>query len=334
MVGQKNLRAAGITIMQNMMLEFEVAATTNGRCEATNIRSLGGGAMMTGWQDPTQSMGWWFGMPSNGAAGARDRSRTPVPQGPQGPRRHGSVKNFRDGWGFLVCSQVSGDIYCNLKDSPQFTGPPLQPGEAVEFSLVQRSAAQAGRNNGAQAVHVTRAEGPGAWTPRHVPPTMPMRAHAPAPVQVHAPAPMQAHAPASGTHFGTLKVFKDGWGFLSGPGLVEEVFFGLKDNPHIQSAKVGDSFTFEVTMGPKGRARATNAQASLLGHQVAGTLKTIKDGWGFAVVEGVQTDVLLGKKNLAASGIDLNSMNVGDVVVFEMAMGPKGYEATNIQCET
>lgn len=344
MVGQKNLRAAGITIMQNMVLEFEVAAAPNGRCEATNIRALGGGPRMAagwtapqhngwgappnnGWGQPTQSMG--RSMPSNGAAGARDRSRTPVPQqGPQGPRRHGSVKNFRDGWGFLVCGEVAGDIYCNLNDSPQFAGPPLQPGEAVEFSLVQRGVAQGGRNNGAQAVHVVRAEGPGAWAPRHVPPT---RAHGPAPMHARPPAPARAHAPASGSHFGTVKVFKDGWGFISGPGLVEDVFFGLKDNPHIPSANVGDSFTFEVTMGPKGRPRAVNAQASILGHQVAGTLKTIKDGWGFAVVDGVQGDVLLGKKNLFASGIDLNSMQVGDAVVFEMAMGPKGYEATNIQ---
>merc|ERR1712232_704789 len=64
---------------------------------------------------------------------------------------------------------------------------------------------------------------------------------------------------------------------------------------------------------------------------VVGTLKSIRNGMGFCVVEGVPGDVLLGQRSLEQSGIDLNAVQVGDSLAFDLATGPKGYNASNIQ---
>lgn len=112
------------------------------------------------------------------------------------------------------------------------------------------------------------------------------------------------------------------------------MFFGLKDNPHIPSASVGESFDFEVAPGNKGKSKAVNAQQSWVGQQVLGQVMSLRDGgWGFCTVDGLEGNVLLGKKNLQSSGIDCASLTVGEVLRFEMAMASKGYEAINIQRE-
>jgi len=41
--------------------------------------------------------------------------------------------------------------------------------------------------------------------------------------------------------------------------------------------------------------------------------------------------VLLGEKSLIESGVDLSTLQLGDTLTFQMAAGPKGYYATNIQ---
>jgi cold shock CspA family protein len=68
------------------------------------------------------------------------------------------VKTFREGWGFVICDQVQGDIYANVRNSPMMIG--LNPGDPVEFDIVFR--AEATRNNGFQAVNVQPCR-PVAW---------------------------------------------------------------------------------------------------------------------------------------------------------------------------
>merc|ERR1712146_791273 len=180
----------------------------------------------------------------------------------------GTVKTFKDGWGFIVSNQVAGDIYCHLKDSPGFVGE-LVAGEAVQFQLVQR---RQGRNNGSQAVNIQRC-GRGVQYSQPIQYSQPMMASS-------------AFPPSGGTRSGTLKQWNDGWGWLQVPGH-DDVFFGLKDNPHIPSANIGDAFVFEVAMGNKGKSKAVNAQPSKVGQQVIGHVKTLREGWGICSVEGM-----------------------------------------------
>merc|ERR1711924_554331 len=98
---------------------------------------------------------------------------------------------------------------------------------------------------------------------------------------------------------------------------------------------MGDRFTFEIAAGPKGY-HAVNIQKSrgngnVGTKQVVGTLKRIHGGNGFCSVEGVDGDVLLGSRSLQDGGINLEAMQIGDNLTFELARGPKGYNAINIQ---
>merc|ERR1719160_1635660 len=94
--------------------------------------------------------------------------------------------------------------------------------------------------------------------------------------------------------------------------------------------EVGDSLTFDLETGPKG-FHASNIQAVSTGGRVTGTLKTIRNGMGFCVVQGISGDVLLGQRSLNESGVDLTTMQVGDTLTFELSTSSKGYHATSIQ---
>merc|ERR1712032_530589 len=102
---------------------------------------------------------------------------------------------------------------------------------------------------------------------------------------------------------------------------------------HIASASVGDTFVFTVTFGHQGKLKAVDAQPSKAGQRVVGHVKSFRDGWGFCTVDGMEGDVLLGKKNLEKSRMQ-GAPPQGAALMFELAMGPKGYEAVNIELGT
>ncbi len=61
-----------------------------------------------------------------------------------------------------------------------------------------------------------------------------------------------------------------------------------------------------------------------------GTIKTITDrGFGFISIEGESKDLFFHSKEL--QGVTFEELKVGDAVSFEVADGPKGPSATNVQ---
>lgn len=61
-----------------------------------------------------------------------------------------------------------------------------------------------------------------------------------------------------------------------------------------------------------------------------GTIKTITDrGFGFISIEGESKDLFFHSKEL--QGVTFDELKVGDAVSFEVAEGPKGPNATNVQ---
>jgi len=130
---------------------------------------------------------------------------------------------------------------------------------------------------------------------------------------------------------GTLKKIHGDNGFCSVDGVADDVLLGsrsLKEcDINLQAMQVGESLSFEIAMGPKGY------HAINIGKRVAGTLKKIHGDKGFCSVDGVSHDVLLGSRSLSECGISLQEIQLGDNLTFELAMGPKGYHAINIQRE-
>jgi cold shock CspA family protein len=125
---------------------------------------------------------------------------------------------------------------------------------------------------------------------------------------------------------------KGDWGFVKCASVQGDVFLGMRENPALGTLPaVGDALTFELTVDPKsGRHKALNAQPSLAGRRMQGTVTQVKDaGWGFARTEGVEGNVMLGKRNLTSAGIE--RLTSGDVLEFDLTQAAKGYEATNIQ---
>mmetsp|Transcript_19966 Transcript_19966/g.56316 ORF Transcript_19966/g.56316 Transcript_19966/m.56316 type:complete len:521 (-) Transcript_19966:135-1697(-) len=334
LLGRKQVSAAGVGLQVGDTVEFEVSLAPNGKHEATNISKvfagMGAAPPFGAAAAPHLALG------NGGAyvATARNRSRSPygMSQVPQAQGQYvGTVKTFRDGWGFLVSDQVEGDIYVKMRDSP-YLGNPLQQGEAVSFDLVYRNESS-GKNNGATATNVQRmGAGGGMARPTTVPPP-------PAwPPALGGGGGRQA-APAAGAvssqHMGTVAQFKpppDSWGWLESPTCQGQVFFGLRDNPQLQKVpEVGDKLVFELGAGPKGRSKAINISPSLVGQRVMGTMRNLYEGWGFATTDSIPGKVMVGKKALTSSGLDISLFQAGDNIEFEVSMALKGYEAVNIK---
>jgi len=140
---------------------------------------------------------------------------------------------------------------------------------------------------------------------------------------------------------------KETWGFVKTASIPGDIFLGMRDNPQLSALPaVGDELRFELTLDLKsGRYKAVSVAPSLKGTRVKGTVTKVKDGsgtrvkgtvakvkdgsWGFATSEGVEGEVLLGNRNLGASGIE--TIHEGDVLEYELDLGPKGYSALDIR---
>jgi len=59
-----------------------------------------------------------------------------------------------------------------------------------------------------------------------------------------------------------------------------------------------------------------------------GVIKNLLNGFGFITPEGDGKDVFFHANDL--SGVDFESLNVGDAVTFDMGQSPKGPKAENI----
>jgi len=133
---------------------------------------------------------------------------------------------------------------------------------------------------------------------------------------------------------GTLQKSHGANGFCSVDGVADDVLLGSRSlamaGLSLATMQVGDKLSFDLEVGPKGY-HAINIQESPVGKRVVGKLKKIHGGNGFCSVEDVAEDVLLGSRSLSECGVDLQAMQIGDSLSFEMAMGPKGYSAIHIQ---
>lgn len=353
MLGQKHLQAAGLSwqLQVGATVSFEVSHGKQGKYEAVNIASTMPAA--SSFQPPPPSTpfpgynatfvprtvahvvpptsGAFYGgaAPGYGSSfgGARDRSRTPAARG--SGRMTGTVKTFRGSWGFIQSDHQPGDIYVHAGAADR----PLQAGERVEFDMD----AKPGNHNGARARNVTSlgggpvgvggvevglgggfGGGAGAGGGKGMGKGM-------------GKGVAFSSAPPGQKVSGKMVSVKDTWGFATTASIQGDVFLGMRDNPHLAALpSVGDELSFQLSLDPKsGRYKALSVAPSLKGKRVQGTVMKVRDGgWGFASSEGVEGEVMLGKRNLSASGIE--KIHEGDMLEFELNVAAKGYEAINI----
>lgn len=61
---------------------------------------------------------------------------------------------------------------------------------------------------------------------------------------------------------------------------------------------------------------------------MTGTIKTLKEGFGFITREGEAKDLFFHKADLV--GVAFEELKVGDMLTFEVGQGPKGPNAVNV----
>jgi len=214
-----NPGVAQMGLDSGMQVSFSLAEDKGGKRKAVGVAPVGRGAPRPPPPPPPVYGGGQFVQPRPLAALAP----APVPVSARGMPSHrmvGRVKRFKDGWGFLICDQVDGDVFIGKKDNPLIAD--LVEGQHVSFVLQMQS-------NGKRAA--TEAE-------ISIPPA--------------------SELAGTGRHRGTVRSYRGSWGLIVSESFAGDLFFGEKGNPGLGPVEKDTLLEFEVVMGSKGKAEAMN----------------------------------------------------------------------------
>mmetsp|Transcript_115784 Transcript_115784/g.327491 ORF Transcript_115784/g.327491 Transcript_115784/m.327491 type:complete len:588 (+) Transcript_115784:58-1821(+) len=172
-------------------------------------------------------------------------------EGMVGKTCSGWVKSFKDDWGFINSHFFQGDLFVGLRENPNAQG--LEANQAVEFEVTKRG-------NRIEATNV-RKGGPGK-TPIGLNGADRARSRTPPPAQVgggdsHRLAQLQLIGKSV---YGTVKSFRDTWGFVNSAAFRGDLFFGLKNNPGLDAERMqpAQQVSFDITQGSTGKPEAIN----------------------------------------------------------------------------
>mmetsp|Transcript_6207 Transcript_6207/g.11271 ORF Transcript_6207/g.11271 Transcript_6207/m.11271 type:complete len:632 (-) Transcript_6207:36-1931(-) len=253
-----------------------------------------------------------------------------------GNRVHGTIRSFRESWGFVVSEAFEGDLFLHQGSNPGILG--LQAGTSILFDISM---------------------GAGG------------RAHATS-VQVAPPGP---DSMVGQRCRGQVRSFRDTWGFVVSSDFYGDLFFGTRSNPALasRSPKEGDQVEFTVavqqsanspkpqyeavqvafvngaayTQGFQHRSPVVHAARdhsrtprpagarsgdahSYIGHRLEGWIRSYKGEWGFVNSSQFTGDLFVGAKyntNLVGAQVQPNQR-----ISFEVSQGTGGkLEAINVQ---
>jgi len=211
----------------------------------------------------------------------------------------GRVRSFKESWGFVTSEAFPGDVFVGLKENPHIVGP-LQVDDEVEFEVSMVG-------------------------------SKPMAVN----VQVVIPAltPVTTNGQAT-RHVGTIRSFKETWGFITAPDHEGDLFVGLKNNPHLAGQElVGREVEFEIRARQDGKAEAIGVtvlagtesrpdqkfraeeMASLVGAWLEGAIIEMLDTYGYIAVEGFSADVIFHM----VENPQVKQMQIADAVSFQLS---------------
>eukprot|EP00931_Biecheleriopsis_adriatica_P100864 TRINITY_DN76106_c0_g1_i1.p1 TRINITY_DN76106_c0_g1~~TRINITY_DN76106_c0_g1_i1.p1 ORF type:complete len:654 (-),score=113.74 TRINITY_DN76106_c0_g1_i1:101-2062(-) len=245
----------------------------------------------------------------------------------------GSIRSFRDSWGFITSDQFQGDLFIHRRASPNLG--PVQSGDPVKFEVAQDAQAKDGEEGQYQAVNVS--------------------------VQKD-----DLDNLVGQRLFGWVKSFKDKWGLLNSQRFDGDLFVGFGTNPQLNNKALqqGEGVEFEVAPDDRGKGKFQAVQVSLTGLAVpletimqsaatrevprlsitqpsrvlpleeclglacSGVVKSFRDGWGFVNSNAFEGDLFLHQ----GSNPGMPLLHAGDKVEFVVSRSQTGkLHATTVQ---
>eukprot|EP00927_Polykrikos_kofoidii_P061640 TRINITY_DN56474_c0_g1_i2.p1 TRINITY_DN56474_c0_g1~~TRINITY_DN56474_c0_g1_i2.p1 ORF type:complete len:476 (-),score=79.87 TRINITY_DN56474_c0_g1_i2:40-1410(-) len=165
----------------------------------------------------------------------------------------GWVKSFKESWGFVNSPNYPGDIFIGCKENPHLQWEQPAVGDQVQFAVVMQTSGKLQAVNVQIVSRCAVIPASGGQARSRSP-----QGRVQQPKQSHAGPPSRDPASMVGlTVPGWVKSFKAGWGFVQSDAYNGDIFFGMKDNPHlIQEPSVNDQVHFKIHMGDNGKLKA------------------------------------------------------------------------------
>jgi len=213
-------------------------------------------------------------------------SLSSTPEDGGGERLQGRLRKWRDPWGFVVCpGRFDGDLFAHKQNFVTPPPPGCDGGLEVEFELSQDSKGRP------QAVNIVVQYNGEVPSTHYTAPTQVVEAMQPQDEQASQPANIPPEAMGQQL-VGTVRKWRDQWGFLISPGNFEgDIFVHSACLPEgAWSLTPGANVFFEVGTDTKGRTIARNISAAhtiedWLGTRarIGGRVRSWRDQWGFII---------------------------------------------------
>eukprot|EP00928_Gymnodinium_smaydae_P097685 TRINITY_DN8908_c0_g1_i1.p1 TRINITY_DN8908_c0_g1~~TRINITY_DN8908_c0_g1_i1.p1 ORF type:complete len:559 (+),score=93.42 TRINITY_DN8908_c0_g1_i1:205-1881(+) len=284
--------------------------------------------------------------------GARQPARAAplLPEQYAGQRLLGTVRSWKEKWGFVVCPEVfEGDLFCHSESlQPGQRCEDLSSGMQVEFELTvdakgRRCASDVRLIFDAAAGFNVQADG---------------GAHQAADASEAYALPEKFQCLAGMRLEGTVRSWKDKWGFIVSDSFKGDLFAHMSYVDPGSSLYEGARVNFEVGVGQKGRPTATHVRVagagasrtggspaagagaevavapgegraseevlqSMVGRVLEGTVRSWKDVWGFVTSPAFQGDIFAHLENTVAK----LPLAAGARVSFEVGVDDRGRHA-------
>eukprot|EP00929_Paragymnodinium_shiwhaense_P119171 TRINITY_DN9104_c0_g1_i1.p1 TRINITY_DN9104_c0_g1~~TRINITY_DN9104_c0_g1_i1.p1 ORF type:complete len:552 (+),score=114.01 TRINITY_DN9104_c0_g1_i1:93-1748(+) len=225
------------------------------------------------------------------------------------PRFEGRVRKFQSPWGFIESDAFEGDLFVGLKANPHLRESGLSQEDRVEFEIIRDPA-----TGKSEAVHVR------VLTSAH---SGRRPAGAPALARTGPAERAQVSHLVGQMIRGTIKNFRDLWGFVVSDQFEGDLFIHMKANPDLGAVGPGDPVEFVVEQDKEKGFMAANTRvivedvSGLVGQKIRGTVRKFRGGWGFLTSPRFEGDIFCGSK--ANPQLELEPLEPGDVVEFEVA---------------
>lgn len=216
-----------------------------------------------------------------------------------GQRLEGSVRSFRDAWGFVVSEAFQGDLYLHRRNNSELG--PVQAGDPVSFQVSE--------------------DPPGHFQAVDC--------------QV-LPVPLGPQLVGQRL-FGWVKTFyPEDWGFLASLRFDGELFVSLDKNPRLKTPlKSGESVVFNIQQDEEtgelhavdvARSNSTVQKHSSEGQTCTGKVKSFRGEWGFITSDSLEGDVFLHLRDNPG----LPALSPGETVEFTVG-GSERLHAENVR---